>query len=151
MTVSGAKIVSAYAQTVDLRGLENPDIGQVMYRFDNGASAILESVWCMPEKTPFDVDERLSVIGSKGFVHVQETFPNFGLCTEEGFRSPDTTYWPKLHGRMAGALLEEFRYFTDCCLAGIRPTITTPEASMAALEATMAAEKSAATGQVVYL
>jgi len=148
---TGAKIVSAYAQTVDLRGLENPDIGQVMYRFDNGASAILESVWCMPEKTPFDIDERMSVIGSDGFVHIQDTFPNFGLCTKDGFRSPDSSYWPQLNGQMAGALRDELSYFANCCQTGTKPTITTPEESKSALAATLAAEESAVSGQVVYL
>ncbi|NOZ31748.1 MAG: Gfo/Idh/MocA family oxidoreductase [Alphaproteobacteria bacterium] len=148
---TGAKIISAYAQTVDLRGLKNPDIGQVMYRFDSGASAILESVWCMPEKTPFDIDERMSVIGSDGFVSIQDTFPNFGVCTKDGFRSPDTSYWPQLHGQMAGALREELSYFAQCCQTGEPPTITTPKESEAALEACLAAEQSAATGQVVHL
>ena len=148
---TGAKIVSAYAQTTDLRGLKHPDIGQVMYRFDNGATAILESVWCMPEKTPFDIDERMSVIGSEGFVHIEDTFPNFGLCTKDGFRSPDTTYWPQLHGRLSGALREELSHFAECCRTGEAPAIITPRESMAAVEAALAAEESAATGQVVHL
>ena len=148
---TGARVVSAYAQTVDLRGLKYPDIGQTMYRFDNGATAILETVWCMPEKTPFDIDERMSVIGSDGLVHIQDTFPNIGIATKEGFRSPDTTYWPQLHGMTAGALREEFSYFARCCQTDTAPTIITPEESMAALEATVAAEESAATGKVVHL
>jgi UDP-N-acetylglucosamine 3-dehydrogenase len=148
---TGARVVSAYAQTVDLRGLKNPDIGQTMYRFDNGATAILETVWCMPEKTPFDIDERMSVIGSEGFVHIQDTFPNIGICTKDGFRSPDTTYWPTRHGVTSGALREELSYFANCCATGTPPSIITPEESMAALQATLAAEESAATGQVVYL
>lgn len=148
---TGARVVSAYAQTVDLRGLKYPDIGQTMYRFDNGATATLETVWCMPEKTPFDIDERMSVIGSEGFVHVQDTFPNIGLCTKDGFRSPDTTYWPTLHGATSGALVAELSYFANCCGTDTAPAIITPEESMAALEATVAAEQSAATGQVVYL
>jgi len=148
---TGARVVSAYAQTVDLRGLKHPDVGQTMYRFDNGATATLETVWCMPEKTPFDIDERMSVIGSEGFVHVQDTFPNIGICTKDGFRSPDTTYWPTLHGATAGALRDELTYFANCCRTGDRPTVITPEESMAALEAALAAEESAATGQVVHL
>ena len=148
---TGAKVVSAYAQTVDLRRLKNPDIGQTMYRFDNGATAILETVWCMPEKTPFDIDERMSVIGSEGFVHIQDTFPNIGVCTADGFRSPDSTYWPTLRGQTGGALREELSYFADCCTTGTPPSIITPEESMAALAATLAAEESAAIGQVVYL
>lgn len=148
---TGARVVSAFAQTVDLRGLKYPDIGQTMYRFDNGATAILETVWCMPEKTPFDIDERMSVIGSNGLVHIQDTFPNIGICTKDGFRSPDTTYWPQLHGMTSGALREELGYFARCCQTDTPPAIITPEESMAALEATLAAEESARTGQVVQL
>ena len=86
-----------------------------------------------------------------GFVHVQDTFPNIGICTKDGFRSPDTTYWPTLHGVTSGALVAELSYFANCCRTDIAPTIITPEESMAALGATVAAEESAATGQVVYL
>jgi UDP-N-acetylglucosamine 3-dehydrogenase len=148
---TGARVVSAYAQTVDLRGLKYPDVGQTMYRFDNGATATLETVWCMPEKTPFDIDERMSVIGSDGFVHIQDTFPNIGICTKDGFRSPDTTYWPTLHGVTSGALRDELTYFATCCRTGEPPRVITPEESMAALEAALAAKESAATGQVVHL
>jgi UDP-N-acetylglucosamine 3-dehydrogenase len=148
---TGARVVSAYAQTVSLRGLKNPDIGQTMYRFDNGATATLETVWCMPDKTPFDIDERMNVIGSDGFIQVQDTFPNIGIVTKEGFRSPDTTYWPVLHGATGGALRDELSYFARCCATDTRPTVITPEESMAAVEAALAAEQSAATGEVVHL
>lgn len=62
---TGDRVISAYAQTVDVRGLKHPDIGQTMYRFAKGASATLETVWCMPEKTPFDIDERMSIVGTE--------------------------------------------------------------------------------------
>ena len=74
---TGARIVSAYAQTVDLRGKKYPDVAQTMYRFDNGATATLETVWCMPDKTPFDIDERMSVIGSDGFVQHPGYLPQY--------------------------------------------------------------------------
>ena len=148
---TGAKVVSAYAQTVDVRGLKYPDIGQTMYRFDSGATATLETVWCMPEKTPFDIDERMSIIGTEGFIHIQDTFPNIGICTKDGFRSPDTTYWPELHGALSGALREEFLYFARCVRDGTPPSIITPEESMEAVRTTLAAEQSVATGEVVRL
>ena len=148
---TGAKVVSAYAQTVDVRGLKYPDIGQTMYRFDSGATATLETVWCMPEKTPFDIDERMSIIGTEGFIHIQDTFPNIGICTKDGFRSPDTTYWPELHGALSGALREEFLYFARCVRDGTPPSIITPEESMEAVRTTLAAERSAETGEVVRL
>ena len=148
---TGDSIVSAYAQTVDVRGLKYPDIGQTMYRFAGGATATLETVWCMPEKTPFDIDERMSIIGTKGFIHVQDTFPNLGIVGTDKFQSPDTTYWPQFDSTRSGALRDEFIYFADCALKGRRPEIGRPEDAMAALAATLAAEESARSGNVVRL
>jgi UDP-N-acetylglucosamine 3-dehydrogenase len=148
---TGDRVVSAYAQTVDVRGLVHPDIGQTMYRFAGGATATLETVWCMPERTPFDIDERMTIIGTDGFLHVQDTFPNLGVVSPDGFHSPDTTYWPEFDGVRGGALREEFAYFASCALAGTPPQIGRPEDAMAALEATLAAEESARTGEVVRL
>jgi UDP-N-acetylglucosamine 3-dehydrogenase len=145
------RIVSTYAQTVDVRGLKHPDIGQTMYRFAGGATATLETVWCMPEKTPYDIDERMNVVGTEGFIQIQDTFPNLGIAAKDKFHSPDTTYWPMFEGKRGGALKEEFSYFADCALRGIKPAIGTPEDAMAALQATLAAEESARTGQVVRI
>ena len=148
---TGERIASAYAQTVDVRGLKHPDIGQTMYRFASGATATLETVWCMPEKTPFDIDERMTIIGTEGFLHVQDTFPNLGIASTGGFRSPDTTYWPMFGGVRGGALREELAYFARCALSGTVPEMGRPEDARAALEATLAAEESARTGAVVRL
>ncbi|MGQ9731778.1 MAG: Gfo/Idh/MocA family protein, partial [Candidatus Zipacnadales bacterium] len=111
---TGAKVVSAYAQTVDVRGKKYPDIGWSMFRLDSGATVVLENVWMLPDKTAFQIDERMEIIGTKGSVHIQETHPNFSVCTPKGFVSPDTTYWPELHGIRAGALREELMYFVTC-------------------------------------
>jgi len=149
--LTGAKIVSAYAQTVDVRGLKYPDIGQTMYRFDSGATATLESVWCMPDGAPFDIDERLEIIGTEGVIHIQDTYPNFSFSRRDRWRSPDTTYWPELHGTRRGALRDEFDYFATCIREDRPVEVITPEESMAAVEATLAAEQSAARGEIVYL
>lgn len=148
---TGDRVVSTYAQTVDVRGLKHPDIGQTMYRFAGGASATLETVWCMPEKTPYDIDERMNIVGTEGFIQIQDTFPNLGIADADKFGSPDTTYWPMFEGVRGGALREELSYFTKCALAGEKPAIGTPEDAMAALEATLAAEESARTGEVVKI
>jgi len=145
------RIVSVYAQTVDVRGLKYPDIGQTMYRFRSGATATLETVWCMPERTPYDIDERMNIVGTEGFIQVQDTFPNLGIAGADKFHSPDTTYWPMYEGKRGGALKEEFSYFADCALHGTKPAIGTPEDATAALQATLAAEESARTGQVVKI
>lgn len=146
---TGDRIVSAYAQTVGVRGLKHPDIGQTMYRFAGGATATLETVWCMPEKTPYDIDERMNITGTEGFVQIQDTFPNLGVADGNKFHSQDTTYWPMYDGVRGGALKEELSYFANCALKGVKPAIGTPEDAMMALAATLAAEESARTGKVV--
>lgn len=148
---TGDTVASAYAQTVSVRNLKFPDIGQTMYRFKGGATATLETVWCMPEKTPFDIDERMSIIGTEGIIHVQDTFPNLGIVDKTRLHSPDTTYWPMFDGVRGGALRAEFDYFANCALKGETPKIGRPEDAMEALRATIAAEESARTGNVIRL
>ncbi len=148
---TGAKVVSAYAQTHAFNDYANPDSGWSMFRLDTGATVVLENNWCLPDGTAFQIDERIEIIGTKGSIHVHETHPNFSVCKDGAFTSPDTTYWPELHGIRAGALRDELNYFATCVLLGQKPSVITPEESMAAVEACLAAEEAARTGQVVYL
>ena len=75
------------------------------------------------------------------------------LCIQdrEGWHCPDTTYWPELRGQLQGALCAELGYFVNCVATGKPPSVITPAESMAAVEACLAAEQSAATGEVVQL
>ena len=76
---TGDRVVSAYAQTVDVRGLKFPDIGQTMYRFAGGATATLETVWCMPKRPSTST----SVCRSwhRGHHSHPDTFPNLATST----------------------------------------------------------------------
>lgn len=148
---SGAKVVKAYAQTVKTTAHIYPDMGWTMYTFNTGAVGVVETVWYLPEKTPFQIDERLEVIGTEGSIRLHDTFPNYSVCDKDGFRSPDTTYWPEIHGQRAGALREELSYFARKALAGEKIDVIRPEESAAAVAACLAAEESARTGQVVTL
>ena len=148
---TGAKVVTAYAQTLSIRGLKNPDLGWTMYRFDSGAIGVLEDNWCLPDTTPFQIDERMEINGTEGSIHIHDTHPNFSICDKSGWHSPDTTYWPSIHGVRAGALREELSYFVTCVSQGRRPTVITAEESREAVRACLAAEESAATGRVVPL
>ncbi|NNE93832.1 MAG: Gfo/Idh/MocA family oxidoreductase [Verrucomicrobiales bacterium] len=148
---SESRAVTAYAQTVQFREHANPDLGQVMYRLENGASCILESVWCLPDTTPFQIDERLEVVGTEGSVSIHDTHPNLMIVDKDGSTCPDTTYWPDIHGKLAGALRDELSYFTNCVATGETPAIISPEESREAVKACLAAEESARTGEVVKI
>lgn len=148
---SESRAVSAFAQTVQFRKHANPDLGQVMYRLENGASCILESVWCLPDTTPFQIDERLEVVGTEGSISIHDTHPNLMVVDKSGSRCPDTTYWPTIHGQLRGALREELAYFANCVATGQKPSVITAEQSREAVRACLAAEESARTGKVVAI
>jgi len=149
--LTGSKVESVYCQTVRVNDYVYPEVLHLMYRFESGATAIYESAWTIPESAPFVIDERMSLIGDQGFVHIQDTFPNLGICSADGFTSPDTTYWPEVGGVIGGALGSEIMYFARCAMAGTKPTIITPEESMEAMRTVLAAQQSAETGKLVKL
>ncbi|MEX2581609.1 MAG: Gfo/Idh/MocA family oxidoreductase [Verrucomicrobiales bacterium] len=146
---SESRAITAYAQTVHFREHAHPDLGQVMYRLENGASCILESVWCLPDTTPFQIDERLEIVGTEGSISIHDTHPNLMVVDKDGAHCPDTTYWPTIHGQLRGALRDELAYFTNCVATGEKPSVITPQESREAVRACLAAEQSAVTGEVV--
>lgn len=148
---TGARIVSAYAQTTRVRNLKYPDVGMTMYRFDSGAIAINENNWALPQHSPLQIDERMEIVGTTGSISIHDTTPNFMVVDQQQTHYTDTTYWPLIHGVRSGALREEWAYFLRCVAEGRRPDVIRPEESRAAVAACLAAEQSAATNQVVFL
>ena len=55
----------------------------------------------------------MSIIGTEGIIHIQDTFPNLGIVDGNKLHSPDTTYWPMFDGVRGGALRDEFTYFAS--------------------------------------
>ncbi|MEO7652536.1 MAG: Gfo/Idh/MocA family oxidoreductase [Bryobacteraceae bacterium] len=148
---TGARIETAYAQTLSVRGLPNPDLGWTTYRFDTGAIGVCENVWMLPEKTPYRIDERMEIIGTEGALSIQESGANLSVCDRDGWCAPDTTYWPLADGYRGGALRDELAYFAACIRQGKKPDLITPEEAALAVKACLAAEESAALGTVVRL
>jgi UDP-N-acetylglucosamine 3-dehydrogenase len=148
---TGSRIETAYAQTLSVRELPNPDIAWTTYRFASGAIGVCENVWMLPEKTPYRIDERMEIIGTEGALSIQENSASFTVCDPNGWRSPDTTYWPLIGDYRGGALRDEFIYFANCIREGKKPEVITPEDAAAAVKACHAAEKSSELGTVVHL
>jgi UDP-N-acetylglucosamine 3-dehydrogenase len=149
--MTGAKIESVYAQTLSVRGLKYPDIGWAMYRFDNGAIGVIENVWFLPDGTPFRIHEQMEIIGTDGAAYVHGGDMNVVVQTKKTIDSPDTIYWPEMHGEPTGALRTEMSYFVDCVACGEKPTVVTPQEARTAVAVLAAAEKSAEEGKVVKL
>ena len=148
---TGSKVETVYAQEVRVGTCKYNDIGSAMYRFESGATGIIESVWALPENTPFQIDARFEIIGTQGAIYIDCGDAGVTINDKAGMRKPDTVYWPYLHKRSVGALRNELMYFTDCVRNGEKPDVISPEESAMAVAVLCAAEKSAASGEVVTI
>ena len=63
---SQAKPVSIYAQEIHPGNNKYPDGGWAMARLDSGAIAVIESIWHLPENSPYQIDARMEIIGTEG-------------------------------------------------------------------------------------
>jgi len=148
---SQARPVSVYAQEIHPGQCKYPDGGWAMSRLDNNAVAVVESVWHLPENTPYQIDARMEVIGTEGALYINCGEAGLEVHDGKGNRMPDTLYWPNVFGQRFGILRAELRYFADCVLAGKKPDRITPEESRAAVAMLAAAEESSRTGKVVQM
>ncbi len=146
---SQAQPVSIYAQEIHPGNNEHPDGGWAMARLDNGAIAVIESIWHLPESTPYQIDARMEVIGTEGAIYINCGEAGLEIHDGAGNRRPDTLYWPDVFGQRFGILRAELRYFADCVAEGQCPARITPQESRAAVALLAAAVESSRTGQIV--
>jgi UDP-N-acetylglucosamine 3-dehydrogenase len=145
-----ARPKSVYAQTLNSRpGLGHDDLGWAMFRLEDGAIAVIENVWCLPENAPFAIDARMEIIGSEGAIYIDNSGSHYTLLTKKGISYPQSTYWPKVHGLRRGYLKEEFDYFLKCVAAGVKPTVITPQESRDVVHAVLTAERAARENRVI--
>lgn len=147
----GTKAKSVYAMARTAADVPNPDVGYVNIKYQDGTLGMAESQWTLPDGSPFAIDAKMEIMGTKGVIYISD--PAQPLIIDDGTRRdiPDTVYWPMVHGERAGALHAELQYFVDCIRKGVKPTITTLEESREVIRICSAAEESAKTGQVVAL
>ncbi|MCU0962513.1 MAG: Gfo/Idh/MocA family oxidoreductase [Pirellulaceae bacterium] len=147
---SQARPVSVYAQEIHPGPHKYPDGGWAMARLDNDAIAVIESIWHLPESTPYQIDARMEIIGTQGAIYINCGEAGLEIHDAAGNRRPDTLYWPNVYGQRFGILRAELRYFADCVAAGQRPERITPRESRAAVELLAGAVESAQSGHIVY-
>ena len=148
------RVKKVYTQTKNVRGLLKPDICWSMFTFENGMIAVQEANWFLPDNTPYRsaMDSRMEIHGSKGMIYIDLGSQGLAVNDTEGWRTPDTTWWPDKLGRTEGALGDEIRYFADWIMMGEAPQeVGDPKRARDALEIVLAAEKSAETGKIIEL
>lgn len=146
---SQSQPISVYAQEVHPGTHKFPDAGWAMIRLDNDAVGVIESVWHLPEKTPYQIDARMEVIGTEGALYINCGEAGLEIHDQDGAKLPDTMYWPHMFKGRFGILRQELRYFADCVGEDRAPEWITPDESRAVVLLMEAAVQSSQTGEVV--
>ncbi len=147
---SQARPVSIYAQEIHPGNNKYPDGGWAMARLDNGAIAVIESIWHLPESSPYQIDARMEVIGTAGAIYINCGEAGLEIHDATGNRWPDTLYWPNVFGQRFGILRAELQYFANCVATGCRPARISPQESRDAVALLAGAEESSKTGQIFF-
>lgn len=134
-----------------------PDVVFSTLTYEDGSLAVVESGWTLPPTwgetrapeawSPFG-DVRLDVFGRHGAASVDLRAMNLLAVDAEGWRFPETRHWPRLHGRIAGALREEEDHFLRCLTCGEAP-VSSGRSAREAVVLCRAAHRSLAEGRPV--
>ena len=65
---------------------------------------MIESIWHLPESTPYQIDARMEVIGTEGAIYINCGQAGLEIHDGTGNHMPDTLYWPQIFGGRFGIL-----------------------------------------------
>ncbi|HDZ19754.1 hypothetical protein LCGC14_0015990 [marine sediment metagenome] len=133
-------------------GIPTADMYLTVVDFDDGAMAVVENSWVLPQSSPALIDHRVEIIGSDGVIYLdpQHCGPiaKYTDKTPAGFPDaslPDMFITPQVHGRQVGFAVESIYHFVECVRDGKRP-ITSGEDGLLNTRLILAAERSADEG-----
>jgi predicted dehydrogenase len=155
-------VKSVYARA--LRGrvweeLGTYDSAWMMIEFEDGALAVHEVGWCLPEEWAkwqkpgswggFG-DVRMNVVCTHGNLNLDFTPMDLFGVDREGWKMPDTRHWPAMHGKLVGAAKLEMEHFFDCVMRDQKPIVSGLDGRKS-LEVMLAVEKSISEGRIISL
>ena len=133
-------------------GIDTPDLYLTVLDFPNGATAVVENSWILPQSSPAMIDHRVEIIGTKGAIYLnpQHCGPiaKYTQTTPAGYPDaslPDMFVTPEVHGRQVGFAVESIYHFVECIRDGRTP-ITSGEDGLLNTRLILAAEASADQG-----
>ncbi len=157
----GAKPVRVYCQCQEgilkRRGIPTADMCITMVDFSNGATAVIENSWVLPQSSPSLIDHQCEIIGTKGVMYLDLThhraLAKYTAKTPGGFPDasfPDLFITPEIHGKQMGFSVESMYHFVECLRDGKKP-LTSGEDGLLNTRLIVAAEESARRGRPVTL
>ena len=149
------KVESVYAvsRSVVLKGMgvDTPDFYEVILEFANGAVAVVENCWILPNSLPNIIDLKCEIVGSEGALYVDGSSHRV-LERHVGGKGwyPDVLVMPEIRGKQMGFAAESIRHFIDCVIQDKEPSVT-GEDGLRVTELIEAVERSVAGGVKVSL
>ena len=138
--------------TLRSMGADTPDMYVTVLDFDDGAIAVIENSWLLPQSSASLIDHKVEIIGTKGAVYVDPTHcravEKYTGRTPEGHPHasyPDMFVTPEVHGRMLGLAIESITHFVECVREGM-PPLATGEDGLLNTKLLLACEESADKG-----
>ncbi len=138
-------------------GINTADMYISVVDFANGATAVIENSWVLPQSSASLIDHKCEIIGSDGVIYIDPThsapIAKYTTMTPEGFphpEFPDVFITPEIHGRQMGFSVEPMYHFIECVRDGRQP-LTSGEDGLLNTSLMVAAEQSARTGKPVDL
>jgi len=139
------------------KGINTADMYISIVDFENGATAVIENSWVLPQSSPSLIDHKCEIIGSDGMIYIDPThsapIAKYTAETPEGFphaEFPDMFITPEIHGRQMGFSVEPMYHFVECVRDGRQP-LTSGEDGLLNTRLIVAAEQSARSGKPVEI
>jgi predicted dehydrogenase len=146
----GTDVESVYATRGEFvlkqQGLNTPDWYWTMFRFRNGATAVTQAHWGMPDAFPNYPESELLITGTRGAVQLRLAGQQLQFSSADRFEQPDVSYG--FSAEDAGAFRKEDEHFTDCIIEDRQPIVGGVD-GLNALKIVLAAEDSIRSGQPV--
>ncbi len=157
----GAKPMRVFCRCLEgiltRRGIPTADLYITMVDFSNGATAVIENSWVLPQSSPSLIDHKCEIIGTKGVIYLDPTHhravAKYTAKTPAGFPDasfPDVFITPEIHGKQMGFSVESIYHFVECLRDGKKP-LTSGEDGLLNTRLIVAAEESARRGRPVTL
>jgi UDP-N-acetylglucosamine 3-dehydrogenase len=149
---TGSKPKSVYARTMKSRdNLPFEDIGWATFSLENGTIVVIESIWCLPNNHPSDMNAGMKIVGSEGVIDIDDTgLHHYMIVDSSTVKSPESFYWPEVRSNISGYLKEELAYFLNCISTNKKPDVITLEEAKNVVNALKTAEKSASENKVIF-
>jgi predicted dehydrogenase len=135
-------------------GYDVDDLYYAILTFEGGVLATAELGWHVPPGAISAPTSGITVVGSAGWLRIEQGTTGLEAYVDDASGpaalAVDVSFWPEVHGRTSGALVNELEHFLDCVRTDRIPAVTL-EDGIEALRLSLAMEEAAATAATIDL